>query len=304
MYFHPFDYRSDVVNTDVSGFRFSEVGQNKYSVCNVESGQATRILAGSSTVFGIGASSDKFTLSSCMSRNDERGDLWLNFGGRSFNSTQEFILFSLNRHKLEHVKEIVLFSGFNDLGLARVQSSMRMEHGAFFMFHDFFEGMKKKRTFSLKGKLWRNQSQSQEPVPSVEEQIEHASALTTRQLANWKALANDMGIKLTFVLQPLANWVRSEFSEEETLIFSELEEKGGFEEFYGDILSKDVCQRYATKIQQKAEELGVRFINISPLLSAEVTDKDWLFVDRIHFNDFGHDVVSKILLTELTKDKG
>ena len=53
-----------------------------------------------------------------MAERDPRDEFWINFGGRSFNSTQELILFTLHRHLLPPIKEIVLFSGFNDLGLA------------------------------------------------------------------------------------------------------------------------------------------------------------------------------------------
>lgn len=118
MYFHPTDHCSPVVNTDSSGFRYSESLGTNYSV--IDGGKnngPVRLLAGSSTVFGIGASADSWTLASRLTHNDSRGQRWINFGGRSFNSTQELVLFTLNRHHLPRVDEIVLFSGFNNLGL-------------------------------------------------------------------------------------------------------------------------------------------------------------------------------------------
>ena len=87
MYFHPFNYRSEVVNTDSSGFRYSILGNQKYSVADHTKIDACRLIAGSSTVFGIGASSDHHTLASRMSENDQERVPWINFGGRSFNST-------------------------------------------------------------------------------------------------------------------------------------------------------------------------------------------------------------------------
>lgn len=116
MYFHPTEHRSPVVNTDLAGFRYSESLTTRYSV--IDSGQSSgsvRLLAGSSTVFGIGASSDSWTLSSRLTRNDSRGQRWINFGGRSFNSTQELLLFTLNKHHLPKVDEIVLFPGSTTL---------------------------------------------------------------------------------------------------------------------------------------------------------------------------------------------
>lgn len=116
MYFHPTDHRSEVVNTDTSGFRYSELLGIQYSVANSRHAKSVRVLAGSSTVFGIGASSDAWTLPSRLAENDPDSKPWINFGGRSFNSTQELTLFTLYRHLLPKVDEIVLFSGFNNLG--------------------------------------------------------------------------------------------------------------------------------------------------------------------------------------------
>ncbi|WP_342964927.1 hypothetical protein [Paraburkholderia sp. JHI2823] len=58
MYFHPANYRSTVVNTDCSGFRYSDRGGIRYSVSDRAGMHSGRLLAGSSTVFGIGASAE------------------------------------------------------------------------------------------------------------------------------------------------------------------------------------------------------------------------------------------------------
>lgn len=73
MYFHPFNYRSEVVNTDSSGFRYSALGEQRYSATDHSEINTCRVVAGSSTAFGIGASSDCYTLAFRMSKNDPRG---------------------------------------------------------------------------------------------------------------------------------------------------------------------------------------------------------------------------------------
>lgn len=221
MYFHPFNYRSEVVNTDSSGFRYSALGDQRYSVADNPKIDTCRVVAGSSTAFGTGASSDRYTLASRMSENDPRGVPWINFGGRSFNSTQEMILFSLHRHQLPEVKDVILLSGFNDLGLARLPERLRMEHGAFFMCNDFFDSMRKKKQSRFS--QWFAAAVADEVVdilPSLEDQVSYAAALTLRNLANWHAMCEQMGVHLTFVLQPLANWVRETGSREEAALFS------------------------------------------------------------------------------------
>jgi len=299
MYFHPSNFQSPVVNTDEKGFRYSERGAQRYSIVNCERGDAVRLLAGSSTVFGIGASADRWTLPSRLNENDSRPEPWLNFGGRSFNSMQELLLIVNSLHLLPPVREIVLFSGFNNLGLARMPSSMRQEHGAFFNCNQFYDALNPK-----KAKRFREVAKSflyaadeiVEPLPTIAEQIKYATDLTVRHLSIWAIFAKALGAKLTYVLQPLSGWVRETGCDEEEALFSELDELGRFTEIYGDILNKEVCSEYAASLQIGIEKLGVRFIDINPILSKVLRKDQWLFVDRIHFTDDGHDFVAKQLL--------
>ncbi|MCD5326614.1 SGNH/GDSL hydrolase family protein [Chromobacterium piscinae] len=301
MYFHPTNHASAVVNTDASGFRYSESQGRRFSVRDNDSRQPARLLAGSSTVFGIGASSDGWTLSSRLTEHDERGLPWLNFGGRSFNSAQELILLSLYRHTLPPIEEIVLFSGFNNLGLARLPSHIRQEHGAFFNCNEFFESLGTNRTKGLLQagkKLFSGGAREEEP-PSLEQQIAYAADLTLHHLLTWNAIAKDLDAKLTFVLQPLAGWVRPQGSKEEEALFAELDQLGRFTEVYGDILNKNACSQYAAALREGVEKLGARFINLSPILAETLAPEQWLFVDRIHFTDQGHDFVARQLLNIL-----
>lgn len=299
MYFHPPGHRSDVVNTDHSGFRYSEKNGQRLSLRSCESSEAVRLLAGSSTVFGIGASADRWTLASRLNDNDTRPEPWLNFGGRSFNSTQELLLLVLNKHLLPPVEEIVLFSGFNNLGLARLPASQRLEHGAFFNCGDFFNALKPAKATGLKGigtKLFGSPQAVEAPLPTISQQIEYATELTVRHLHIWHLIAQELGAKLTYVLQPLSGWVRPEGCREEEELFSELDRLGRFTEVYGDILRRDVCLQYGQALRTGIEALGVRFINLSPVLSEALKPDQWLFVDPIHFTDDGHDFVSRLLL--------
>jgi len=301
MYFHPTDHCSSVVNTDSVGFRYSESLATRYSVADgAHSSGAVRLLAGSSTVFGIGASADSQTLASRLTQNDSRGQRWINFGGRSFNSTQELMLFILNRHRLPRVDEIVLFSGFNNLGLARQPENYRGEHGAFFNCHQFFDALAPAQPTSTSWRLSNLFGKAQEPEPaapqSMQQQIDYAANLTLQHLDIWRALAADMGAKLTFILQPLAGWVRETGSPEEQQLFAELDQAGNFTDVYGDILQTSVRETYAQRLRVGAQKMGVGFVDITPLLAEALSPEDWQFVDRIHFTDFGNDLVSKLIL--------
>jgi hypothetical protein len=297
MYFHPAGHRSGAVNTDASGFRYSEARGRRFSVADRAEPGPVRLLAGSSTVFGIGASADAWTLSSRMTEHDPRPEPWLNLGGRSFNSTQELMLFTLYRHLLPEVSEIVLLSGFNNLGLARLPASVRGEHGAFFNCNQFFDALSPQQN---QGRSLLRRAKQQpavpEPVPGMPEQIAYAADLTLRHLDVWRVLAQDIGAKLTFVLQPLSGWVREVGSPEEERLFAELDELGSFSEVYGDILQPQVCNDYADAIEAGAKKMDVGFINLGPRLAEAIAPDQWLFVDRIHFTDAGHDFVARQLL--------
>ncbi|HEX6077461.1 MAG TPA: SGNH/GDSL hydrolase family protein [Micromonosporaceae bacterium] len=300
VYFHPADHRSSVVNTDAAGFRYSHRGSARYSVADHQTIDSVRLIAGSSTVFGIGASSDKWTLASRLSAHDQREQPWLNLGGRSFNSTQELLLFVLHRHLLPRVDEIVLFSGFNNLGLARMPESREEEHGTFFLYHRWHELLDNQgqQPKGLLGVLRKKDHlpPARRAVPAIEEQLRYAADLTIRHLDVWRTLAADWGAKLTFVLQPLSGWVRPRGTVQEEALFAELDAIGRFSEEYGDILRPEIGTEYAALLETRAKAMGVGFVNMSPVLSASLRDDQWLFVDRIHFTDDGHDFVARRIL--------
>lgn len=307
MYFHAVDHRSEVVNTDHLGFRISHGRSGVASVGGPRPDGPLRLLAGSSTVFGIGASHDAATLSSRLWSQHAPSIPWLNFGGRSHNSAQELLLFVLYRHLLPEVDEIVLLSGFNNLGLARLPRSLQGDHGAFFNCIEFFDQMEKLRASHRKPSsvFLRARPRSQAPeledsqVLDLPEQIATAADLTIRHLAIWAMLAQAMKARLTYVLQPLATWVREELPVQERQLFEELDTISNFGQVYGDIALMESGRRYSRALRKGCETLGVRFLDMSPVIAAAVKPQDWLFVDRIHFTDAGYDFLAALLADSL-----
>lgn len=322
MYFHAAGHRSEVVNTDRLGFRIAHgPGRQQASAGGPLPAGPVRVLAGSSTVFGIGATTDAATLPSRLWTGHAPSVPWLNFGGRSHNSTQELLLFLLYRHLLPPVEHIVLFSGFNDLGLSRLPASLQGDHGAFFNCVEFFEQMEALRarhgsrgaTASLLERLGPSPGglrrlrrprrdapeRRDERVPGLGEQIDHAVELTTRHLDSWRLLAEGMGARLTYVLQPLATWIRERPAPQERLLFDELDQVANFGQAYGDIAAQEAGRRYAEALQRSCDKLGVSFLDFNPVLAGAVGPDDWLFVDRIHFNDEGYDLVARLLAAAL-----
>ncbi|MGX5693911.1 hypothetical protein ACWKWA_12190 [Dermacoccus abyssi] len=300
IFFQPLEYRSAVVNTDQLGFRLSTNPRSAAVSVAEHGGGRVNLLAGSSTAFGIGASGDEHTLASLLSTPQRSGETWLNFSGRSFNSVQEYLLAALHHHRLESVDRIILLSGFNNLGLSRQPASVLDDHATFFMRQRYeslreddgvFSGLLRRRS------LQRPSPSADDAVLNLDRQIPFAVDTVARSLTLWSALAQHIGAELTFVLQPLANWVRDDPSREETEIFAELDEIGGFTQQYGEILTADVHAAYSRGLRDATKAVGLTYVDSIPAFAESISPEDWMYVDRIHFTDRGHAAFADLLMS-------
>ncbi|WP_422769187.1 Inducer of phenazine A [Plantactinospora sp. WMMC1484] len=310
MYFNRPNFRSTAINTDQFGFRMSHGPDGRASVGDHRLDGPVRLLVGGSGVLGYGATSDAATLPSRLWTKHAPSRPWLNFGAPYFNSTQELILFMLYRHLLPPVDEIVLFSGFNNLVMAQLNHLPLHGQGAFFFCNEYFEKMqelRKRYAKPVKGPRWRTGPKSTpEPVspsqPTPATMIEAAVELTTRHLDSWLVMAGATNARVSFVLQPLASWVRQEPADQEKLLFDEFDrfsEYGTWEERYGLVGSRATGAAYAAALATACAGRGVPFVDMNSRLAAAVTAEDWLFVDRGHFTDDGNEIMAGLLAESL-----
>lgn len=110
---NPANFRSDEINTDNYGFRFSHFQGETVSLENLERFDRVNILIGGSTVFGVGSSSDATTISSLLA--DLTREPWLNMGVRAAVSFQEYLHLVQHFKKAKSVGKVVVFSGINDI---------------------------------------------------------------------------------------------------------------------------------------------------------------------------------------------
>jgi hypothetical protein len=306
MYFHRAGYHSDVINTDQRGFRISHGRDQRASAGGSLPAGPVRLLVGSSTAFGIGVTADAATMASRLWTQYAPSLPWLNFAGRSFASTQEAILFLLYHHLLPPIERIVFFSGLNDLALSRLPAEQRGDHGGFFNCGEYYEQMEELRARHRKpqgGFGWRGKGRPSTPaldttVLPLADRIANAVELTSRHLESWRLLAP--GVPVSYVLQPLATWIREQPAPQEKLLFGELDEISNFWQLYGDISTKEAGRTYAAAMRAACEKQDVSFVDISPVIADAVGEQDWLFVDRAHFTDFGADVVSRLVAEQLS----
>jgi hypothetical protein len=309
---HRTDYRSAVINTDRLGFRFSHGNDDAVgSVTRLPPGPVN-LLAGSSSAFGLGATSDRSTVPSLLWRKYAPRYPWLNFSGRAYNSTQELLLFVLYRHKLAAVSEIVVLSGVNNLALSRLPLWQRGDHGAFHFCGEYFDKMDEllAQHRSHRVARWRRmlpnnrpkrRSQRTDEQTPLNDAISRAVELTARHLAVWRILADAANARLSFVLQPFASWIRDSGSPQEELLFHELDDLSEipYEKLYGNIVPQEAGRAYADALQAACDSLGIHFLDLNPVMAEALTPDQWVFIDRRHYTDEGSELVSEFIARDL-----
>lgn len=313
MYFHRADYRSGVVNTDRLGFRVSHGATGTASVADAPAEGTVNVLAGSSTAFGVGTTSDAASIPSRLWSRHAPSAPWLNLGARGYCSTQEMMLYLLHREMLPPVDRIVILSGLNNLALAGLPRALQGDYGAFFFSGEYYQQMEELRSRHRKakrtGRFGRGERRSAEPPPpapadeaplTLDERLATAIERTALDLERFKLLAGTSGARISFALQPLATWVRETPSPEEAELFRELDGKQStFWQLFGEIAPAEVGRRYAEGIAQACAKHDVAFLDLNPLVADAADPGQWLFVDRAHFTDEGYDLVAGLLAAGL-----
>lgn len=295
------------VSTDAHGFR-PAVGRDgrvvDYQDFIADTHSRKGVLLGSSAAFGVGATSDGDTIPSYLNRiSDVR---WQNLGGRALNSTQELILLML--HLPEELEQLVVFSGVNNLALAFLARSTSPTYGTYFHQTEFEQcvafkmgeeagvrGATRRLMTELRAML-RFGQEKREARQSARDSYQDVLRCYERDLRVLGLIAAGAGIRLTFVLQPVAVWIDKSLSIEEARLFDILDDLG--KESRGLV---DYLRRYGDRITADLAEVCGRFQ--VPFLDmnafAEFAAHDWLFVDRVHLTDTGHALAARILKAEL-----
>lgn len=302
MGFNAAGYQSPAINTDQLGFRFAHDRQGRalsaghLGAC---AGGPVNLLVGASPALGYGASSDASTVASRLAMHDPDGIPWLNFAGHCFNATQELMLFMLHMHRLPKIRRIVVMGGFNTLVMARLPEFIRGDLPPFYFCGEYYEKFDEiaqehgAKLAPAKLPKWPNETTA---VPPVAQTLELATQETLRCLTTWKYLAQSLDAQLSFVMQPLATWVRPPCAEEQKL-FDELDRisrLGTWQHLYGDISDAAVAEQYADNLASGCHVLDIPFGNLVHDLRTR-SASEWFFVDRAHFTDLGNDVVAQAI---------
>jgi hypothetical protein len=314
MFFHEPNFTSKCLNTDSLGFRFNYFDNISYTVADLDHyNEKISIFAGGSCAFGVGATSDKHTIPSLLSERLQH--LTLNLGGRAYSSTQELILFNQVAFKYKRIENVILMSGLNDLYLSQFRN-YGSYFGPFFYSRLFYESMNQ---FSLSTKqriiknfLWpfyknklnyhkinknnllplNKNIEIGKPEKEVFQtlDVDYAIAELKKNLYIWKKLSESCQFKLTYILQPFANWMDKPPSSQEKKLFEYLDNSDKSKTI--NLLNKNLYLDYSKKIKILCQHLGIEFYNLNSILTNHVKMDNWIFVDRAHLTDYGNNVVA------------
>lgn len=313
MFFNRPDHRSPVINTDAGGFRLSHGDGGTFSLHGTLPEGEVSLVLGASPAFGLGATGDAQTIPSLLSRGPS-GVPWLNLAAPAFNSTQEVLLFLMHRHQLPQVRDIVVFSGLNNLVVAGLPAA-GTGYGQFFFSGEFFRqlgvpglgqagqpGWAQGRLAQAARRIGRGGAEEDRPgLAAPEERIDIALRTTARDLDRLLELAAPTGARVHFVLQPTATWSQKRLTEEERLLIEEnYAKRAQMWDLFRQILDPAVHAAYAERIEAVCKQRGVPFLDLNRALGGSPRRDAWLFVDQTHLTDEGSRVVTDIMRAEFS----
>lgn len=303
MMFHPPGLRTSSFTTDEHGFRGTVRRGRLLTLAEHNSAETPRgALIGASTAFGVGASSDAFTLASLLNRREDR--IWFNFAGRSFNSTQELLVFLL--HLPPDVDTVLIFSGVNNLALSYLAQSTSPTYNSFFAQSVFERGLRSGLVTGVRGSLRLlvheiaeklSSTNQRRRVQTDRERYEHVATCFRRDVRLWTVLREAMGFRLCLVFQPVASWIDKTLTPEEEELFAILDENdsyGTWNDLSGYL--REQRKRYVADVREVCEGLRVPFFDLNACPS--FAEKRWLFVDRAHLTDHGYSLAAGEILKE------
>ena len=260
------------------------------------------ILLGASPAFGLGASADRHTLASQLS--EQRGAIpWLNLAAPALNSTQETILYALNRHRLAGAREIAAFSGLNNLVVAGLPAA-EWDYGQFFFSGEFFRqpgvpdpGETGAAPAWSRGRLAGaarrlvGQAAQEPPVDraaAARRRIEIAAGQAVRDVELLADLGAAANARVHYVLQPTAAWTGKLLTDEERALIDEnYEQRPQMWRLFEPVLTRDVHEEYAGRLEEACAKRGISFLDANAALRDSSASDQWLFVDQVHLTDLG-----------------
>lgn len=300
-------FSSEIINTDKYGYRFTKFNNQVTNIENIDQYNEVNLLIGASTVFGVGATNDEYTISSYLTK--LTGECWINLGIRSQNSLQEYINLIQYAFKTK-VKRIVFLSGGNDIYIDKLDQAT--DYDLMFGWSDYHRLYSKGYTqkfnifkrvytkilsmiYSVKtdkiiGKPYAMQMDIINNIKNKKE-IEKITLemKLDRNFRLYSSLAKALDCQIYYFQQPYLTWLDKVLSKEENELInnSKIREKNQtiLEMDYNEKLKSEYCSLF----QKHAQHNDIPYFNLNSL---KFTDNEFLFIDRMHLTDQGNEIVA------------
>jgi len=298
------NYRSNLISTDEAGFRHTKLGNYDLSPLSkniLKKDMKVNIFLGSSSLFGIGASNNKYTIPSWLAKYGINNPI--NFGIPAFNSTQELISFLLFKPQEVEIERIIIFSGINNFTLKEVGKCSLPNISPLFNNDIVTFNINKDKSSRELIKALLNKF-----ISKINLNKKHANkqTLITRQFDPINQTINDLKIinsiaknsnsKLYFFFQPLASLMNKKFSVEEQMILDSLKNNNYETRF----LNKKIISQYNKSIkflESFCKEESISYFNLNNEL--KTNSDDWFFSDSVHLTDYGYSICSDFIKSVL-----
>lgn len=321
MFRQPNNIKSKVLNTDIIGTRYTKDNNFSYSLFDdkITNKHEQIAIFGGSTAFGVGSTQDSKTISSLVALNSKYKVY--NLGFRAYNNFQELIFFNQIYNKFKNLKYVVFVSGFNDIFLSKmIHENISLVSSPFFLQSEFKERMNYPNNSFLKKILYNFLPLSKKSKINwvlddnrkiFKKLFKNNNSTKVRNNYDWRKdyqknfkiwnmLSEKLNFKMIFLLQPFINWVDKKLSKEETEILEELKMNNS-EAVMNALISinKSEHQVASNFFMDICKKNNTEFIDLNKQIQESNFGNKWFFVDSIHLNDYGYEVVAKIIIENL-----
>jgi hypothetical protein len=310
----PINYESKNIHTDEHGFRLTKFKDRYISINDIDKFDEINIVIGGSTVFGVGSTSDDTTIASVLS--NKTNEPWFNLGVRGGISFTEYIHLIRFMHKAKNIRNIVFFSGINDIYtnmLVNTKSNFdsRFQDGIekytckrkfisyilsklYFIEQDDIIGLSLKQMLLYPFVKYENKK---DKLLTHEEQVDKIFDTFKRNFLLYAALVKQFNVKITYILQPFADWTEKNLSNDEKDVFQYLEtlQDGTDWKATKNKLNKELYDKVKSFLSNELNDVNIDFIDSHSYYKIDKT----LFVDTVHLNDTGYEVASHIILQNI-----
>lgn len=332
MFTNSHNYKSKSVNTDRLGFRKVFFKKKHLGLDDLKkSSKKINILIGGSAAFGSGCPSDKNTISSELS---SLGQLCFSLGMRGANSHQELIAFLKFKNFFPNIKNVIIFSGVNDLVLAAEKESVMYaefggimgtrQHALNFLFQSsagyydkwvrglynlfFYINYLSQRSIVVKNLLtifsfFKQSSLLKRTTKYIyknfDKKIKNLNLMMENDLDTWSMIKKQLGVNVIYILQPCIGWLKKPLNNYDNQILK-LERKR-LKKFYSkDWTSREVYIKQRKFIKKNCEKRGIKFLDSNEIMNKSDNNNSF-FIDTVHLSANGNKFLTRFINKFLIK---